>query len=255
MDFDNLDDLYKYLSDEYGLIKYKDLTRDYALKMHDDFIQKKYTTAYLVFNVNIWRTLSAYRVLLEGYKSLESREFFVGQFERNTSNETIIILLITAIEVFLRRGFINIASVSTRNTVNCWYFPRFKRIFSLNDTDKLTDFINSNINLNKLLPPIEQLEFQRSDVCSIAYKLCNIEISHIDGELWRRIFSGEEDGYKKIRNNLIHGGFEASVKYAKILNKDFIEGVILDIVNFAHKVDLNVVAEYPGDEFPQIYMK
>ena len=90
MQFDNLDDLYRYLSDEYGLIKYKDLTRDDALKMYDDFIQKKYTTAYLVFNVNIWRTLSAYRVLLEGYKSLESREFFVGQFERNAPNETIL---------------------------------------------------------------------------------------------------------------------------------------------------------------------
>ncbi len=65
----------------------------------------------------------------------------------------------------------------------------------------------------------------------------------------------DKNGYIKIRNNLLHGGFEASVKYAKILNKDFIEGVILDIVNFAHKVDLNVVVEYPDDEFPQIYMK
>ena len=44
------------------------------------------------------------------------------------------------------------------------------------------------------------------------------------------------------------------MKYAKILNKDFIERVILDIVKFAHKVDLTIVAEYPGAEFPQLYM-
>lgn len=255
MQFENLDDLYKYLSDEYGLIKFKDLTSHEAPKMYDDFIEKKYTSAYLVFGVNIWRTLSAYRVLLEGYKSLESREFFVNQFERNAPNETIVILLITDIEVFLRMGFIKIASVSTRNTVNCKYFTKLKNIFRIKDTDKLTDFINSNITLNKLLPPIEQLEFQRCEVCSIAYKLCNIEIPQIDDELWRRLFSGEDDGYIKIRNKLIHGGFEASVKYNKILNKDFLETIILDIVKFAHKIDLTVVAEYPGDKFPQLYMK
>lgn len=205
--------------------------------------------------MNIWRTLSAYRVLLEGYKSLESKEFFVGQFERNAPNETIIILLITNIEVYLRMGFINIASASTRNTVNYRHFSRFKRIFRIDDTDKLTDFINSNINLNKLLPPIEQLEFQRGEVCSIAYKLCNIDIPHIDDELWRRLFSGEEDGYIKIRNKLIHGGFQSSIEFESKLNKEFIEKVILDIVKFAYKIDLTVVDEYSSDEFPQLYMK
>ena len=83
MNFENIDNLYKYLSKEYGLIVFKDLSREDALTMYDDFIQKEYSTAYLVFTINIWRTLSAYRVLLEGYRSLESREFFVGQFERN----------------------------------------------------------------------------------------------------------------------------------------------------------------------------
>jgi hypothetical protein len=254
MQFKSLDDLYKYLSDEYGLIKYKDLTEEYARRMFDDLIQKKYTSAFLIFSLNIWRTLSAYRVLLEGYKSLESKENFVGQFEKYAPYETIMILLVTDIEVFLRRGFINIASVSTRNSVNCWYFPIFKEKFGIYDTDKIIDFTNSNITLNKLLPPIEKLAFQDRKVCSIAYKFCNIDIPHIDDELWGRLFSGEEDGYIKIRNKLIHRGFEASVKYAKILNKDFIERVILDIVKFAHKVDLTIVAEYPGAEFPQLYM-
>lgn len=255
MCFENLNDLYKYLSDEYGLIKYKDLTKDDALKMYEDFIQKKYTTAYLVFCVNIWRTLSTYRVLLEGYKSLKSKEFFVGQFERNSPNETIMILLITNIEVYLRMSFINIASVSTRNSVNYGYFSKFKRIFRINNTGKLTDFINSNINLNKLLPPIEQLEFQRSEVCCIAYKLCNIEIPQIDGELWRRLYSGEVDGYIRIRNKLIHGGFQSSIEYEKLLNTEFIEEVIIDIVKLAYKIDSIVVEEYSSDEFPKLYIK
>jgi len=95
MQFESLDELYKYLSDEYGLIKYKDLTVEYARKMVDDWIQKKYTSAFLIFSLNIWRTLSAYRVLLEGYKSLKSKEFFVDQFEKYAPNETIMILLIT----------------------------------------------------------------------------------------------------------------------------------------------------------------
>ncbi len=46
MQFESLDDLYKYLSDEYGLIKYKDLTEEYARRMFDDLIQKKYTSPF-----------------------------------------------------------------------------------------------------------------------------------------------------------------------------------------------------------------
>ena len=255
MSFKDLDELYSFLSENYGLIKYKDLTEDYARNMYKPFIQKKYTTAYLVFCVNIYRTLSIYRVLLEGYSSLRSKEFFVGQFERNAPNETVMILLITNIEVYLRMGFMNIASVCTKDTVDCNYISQFLRKFRINNSDKINKFICTKIKLNELMPPLDQLMFQQNELCSIAYKLCNIEIPQIEVELWRRLFSGEEDGYIKLRNNLIHKGFQSSIQYEIILCREFIEQVILDIVKLAFKIDLTVVNKYPGASFPQLYMK
>lgn len=80
------------------------------------------------------------------------------------------------------------------------------------------------------------------------------DIPHIDNELWSRLFSGEEDRYIKIRNKLIHGGSQSSIKFESILNREFIEKVILDIVKFAYKIDLTVVDKYSSDEFPNLFM-
>ena len=95
MCFKNLDDLYKHLSNKYGLIKYKDRTENELRRMEEPYYQKKYTEAYYFFSYNIWRTLATYNMLREGLKSLGSKRILNGPFEYLAPYETIMILMIT----------------------------------------------------------------------------------------------------------------------------------------------------------------
>jgi len=251
----DLTELWKHLFEKYGIIKDSFNNKEEFVKLYKIYIdEKKYTSAYYFFGTNIYRSLSTYQVLEEGYELLKSNNIIFNRFGANSSNEMLLILLITSIEVYFRNSFEILALISTEDSINMKYFPKFTKILKISQDQEVSNFLKKKINLYEMIMrKTNDLLFQQKEICSLAFKLCNIDIAHIDDNLWEKLF-GKPNGYIKLRNNLIHQGFWASGKYENILTKENLNTIFLNIVELVNKIDLTIAKNYPNNKFPALYM-
>ena len=251
----DLTELWKHLFEKYGIIKDSFKNKEEFAKLYKIYIdEKKFTSAYYFFGTNIYRSLSTYQVLEEGYELLKLKNIIFNRFGKNSSNEMLLILLITSIEVYFRNCFELLAFISTKDSIKVKYFPKFTKILKISQDQQVSKFLKKEINLYEMIMnKMNNLLFQQKEICSIAFKLCNIDIPHIDDNFWEKLF-GKPNGYIKLRNYLIHQGFWASGKYENILTKENINTIFFNIVDLVNKIDLTIVKKYPNNKFPALYM-
>ena len=92
----------------------------------------------------------------------------------------------------------------------------------------------------EVLDPIE-LEFQKKDRIKAEFQKLNIDIAHINDELWRRIFASlEEGGLIKVRNSIVHDGWNNLSEKFKLLDFKYLNFAVLTIVELIHKLDRHI---------------
>jgi len=89
----------------------------------------------------------------------------------------------------------------------------------------------------EVLDPIT-LEFQKKDRIKAEFQELNIDVAHIDDELWRRIFASlEEGGLIKVRNSIVHDGWDNLSEKFKLLDFKYLNFAVLTIVELMYKLD------------------
>ncbi len=92
----------------------------------------------------------------------------------------------------------------------------------------------------EVLDPIA-LEFQKKDRIKSEFQELNIDIAHINDELWRRIFASlEEGGLIKVRNSIVHDGWDNLSEKFKLLNFKYLNFAILTVVELIYKLDRHI---------------
>ncbi len=107
----------------------------------------------------------------------------------------------------------------------------------------------NKIRINLGDPEIDPilLRFQSKDDLKEKYREFNIDIAHLDNELWRKIFaSGEnERGLIKLRNIVVHNGWDKFQNKSDMIDHTFVEEAILTIIKFIKIVDNNLISNFP----------
>jgi len=117
--------------------------------------------------------------------------------------ESIIILLISTIEVFLEDTFRKIARILEINTLDLRLIKKFLKLFNIDIKLKRRKKKLLASNLSSILP--NRMDFQRSENCKIAYKLVGIDIPALNNSLWEHIFASKNsNSILSRRNSIIH---------------------------------------------------
>lgn len=244
---DLLDDLKKY-----GIqFTFEDITK---------YQEGKQTVAFCAFNANILRALLPLTISNENGKFFYNLKNFL--YPSNFIYEITLILLITSLEVFLRRLFLSIAIYTKLKDIDSKFLKDFLKDFRIKDQIIEESLSNNNINfpLFEILKK-KRLDLQNKYLCKLAFRSMNFDIysliDQVDNDLWRRVYSNDEysPGYIKIRNELIHRGVEKSVPYLSNMDFEFIKKVILDIVKFVVIIEEKAISKYPKQDFPNVYFK
>ena len=104
---------------------------------------------------------------------------------------------------------------------------------------ELINFLREDEGL-EVLDPIE-LEFQKKDRIKAKFQELNIDVAHIDDELWRRIFASlEEGGLIKVRNSIVHDGWNNLSEKFKLLDIKYLNFAALTIVELLYKLDRHI---------------
>ena len=104
---------------------------------------------------------------------------------------------------------------------------------------ELINFLRESEGL-EVLDPIE-LEFQKKDRIKAEFQELNIDIAHINDELWRRIFASlEEGGLIKVRNTIVHDGWNNLIEKFKLLDVKYLHFAVLTIVELIYKLDRHI---------------
>jgi len=183
---------------------------------------------YYTFYVNINRVMRIYEILMNTKESKKTKI----RLQFHTLCETIIILLMSSIEVYLTDVFLILYSKLSS--------------FSLtpDDINNLNDY-NKKLNNNK---PI----FNNKDNIKKAFSLFGIDlISNIDTKIWQKIFSSgkynpklEFDGYMRFRHRIIHNRTiyldikSNLVKFRYPFSLECIKMCILDVSDFIFNTHL-----------------
>ncbi len=227
-----------------------------------EYLEGRHSIAFIIFNGNLLRAL----ILLAqedpiNYCITRSNKTFI--YPSNPKFENTIILLITALEIYLRRLFKTIlfAKLEKDRTI----LNRISDYFNITEVDFKEIISNKIIEL--IMPSLFKklkLNFQNNEDIKKAFKFLEIDlvniINHQDNDLWRRIFSDEKKnlkkrGYFKIRHKLVHGGIESSILLKRIITIDLIERAILDITKFVFIIESDISSKYPKEQYVNIYFK
>ncbi len=97
------------------------------------------------------------------------------------------------------------------------------------------DFLRKHMGKHEI--DIKTLRFQQKEDLKHHYKKVNIDIAHLDEDLWRIIFSPlEQNGLIEIRNSITHEGW-LSKSEADLMNHSFVRDSIITIVWFISLVE------------------
>lgn len=92
------------------------------------------------------------------------------------------------------------------------------------------NFLRKHMGLQEI--DIKRLRFQQKENLKRHYKKINIEIGHLDENLWRIIFSPlEEKGLIEMRNSITHEGWLSKLE-ADLITHSFVRDSIIKIVQF-----------------------
>lgn len=216
----------------------------------NELLSKKYTLSYQVFNFNIMRALlplhmKFIKLFKESVIDIETNQYY-PQFPK----ELVIILFVTSLEVYLRNLFLDLMYYTRILDLNQEYLNEFLKQFKLKNKDSdsiLRDHFEK-----------ERLEFQRSDICKLAFKSININlpeiIDKVDKDLWRKMFSSEPEklGYIKIRNNLIHKGIVYVLNKFPKIEVNLVK-ITDDIAKFVYIIEKEIITKYSKSNFVRLY--
>ena len=169
------------------------------------------TPEYQIFSININRVA----VFLSDIKDIEPRlekgslntSFNAKQifFEHHIKSEATIILVVTALEVYMESVF-RIASTNFElNKLNSNDLEKFRKTFRLKieKSDKLLEDILVN-----------RMTFQNGKICKTAFKLIGKDLQGIDNTLWQNIFDVNKLGsIMNLRHRIVHTGQKVMLSY------------------------------------------
>lgn len=100
-----------------------------------------------------------------------------------------------------------------------------------------------------------RFNFQQKDKLKSAYKLLELDLTKIVSEkIWKNIFD-KDDGYVKLRNRIVHQGYNASIQLESPIDMKLISKATLDIAEFIYSVDIEITNKYPKIEYSELYFK
>ena len=106
--------------------------------------------------------------------------------------------------------------------------------------------IRFSLNEEKIDP--KNLMFQRKDIVKDRFNEFDIDIAHLNDNLWRVIFSsnGDNRGIIKTRNIIVHNGWKDFENISDMINHTYLINSILKIVQFIKIVDRTIIKKYPN---------
>lgn len=113
-------------------------------------------------------------------------------------------------------------------------------------------FTSNYNNIRKLLSKEENEPklptFQRKETLKEKYGEMDINIAHLDENLWREIFSSSKNdrGIIRLRNIIVHNGWKGFKKKSDMINHIYVKESIFKIIKFIKIVDKIVIKKYPN---------
>jgi len=227
MDHKDVDEIWVFLN-KHGIVKVGELkvhdSGFFTIKQGRDDINHNFYGRYEDFNLNLARVMLLFEELIK--VPLKDEENLNIKFQLFC--EIVIVLLMGALEAFLRDTFVAIISNVKKYKIKIKENTDLRNIFK---------DIKNNI-------PI----FQKKTSLKKAYSCIDINLVElIENEIWKRIFSINEldsnnkfTGYMKMRHNFLHGGFSKTLYNQIILNEYFIRTAIRDVVTVVYTVQINI---------------
>lgn len=164
-------------------------------------------------------------------------------------SETIIILLISAIEVYLEDTFRKVAKYLKLKDLNNKYLPKFIRDFHIEGKLRKIKKKIFNQNLSTILEV--EMDFQNKDIIKNAYKLIKIEIPKLVGSLWQEILDKKRsDSLIARRHTIIHALSRTIDKFR--ISKEEIREYIDKTCKFIFKIE-NKKKELYSTIPPKVY--
>ena len=203
---------------------------------------------YTIFNTNINRAIALYP---EVVKISKTEDFF--KMKNIFIFQTMHILLITALEVYLSNLFLWVSQERIIiSDLDSKIFVKFLKTFSLRYQflDIFAERGNLDFSLGDILPEINDVSvFQQKKKCKIAYNLIGIDVVNIPESIWDKIYS--KNGYIKKRNLFIHSDLHNYIAINNIRDFDLdkniedLENALMDIVKFVYYIEHQRFFRYP----------
>ena len=200
---------------------------------------------YSEFNVNMNRAVAYYPEIIKIDKNedfFNSQSIFLFQ--------SMHILLITALEVYLRSVLHGVSMRLIVNHLDMRKFVLFLKEFNLRNQflKKLSEVSNLEFLLSDILP--ERMDLQQKKKCKVAFNLIGIDVVNANNSIWEKIYS-TESGYLQKRHIIIHGGPNQITDIRNINNFNInqeieeLENAIIDIVQFVFYIENQRFFRYP----------
>lgn len=236
-----------------------DITNAFIDKLNSFLILSPF---YAHFAVSINRAISFYPEII---KLQDTKDYFNPKtvFLFNSIH----ILLISALEVYLLELFRGVASQLRINDLDSKLLIKFLKVFNMKE--RFLNVYAERGHLDYLLSEIlpERLDFQQKRKTKIAYKLIGFRVIEMVSGLWERIFS-RSNGHIGRRHRITHSGPNDLIEVNNIkdfnLNRqiEIIENEIIDIVQFVFYIETQRLFNYPDqfemgiiDNFPKNRIK
>jgi len=187
----------------------------------------------------------------------EELENIIDQNQKNISmkkqllSETILIMLITSIENYLIDTLTELSQNKPIKKCNKDILKKFIEMYGLKK--KFCKASGMSESYQNLIEMIENLTFKLSNILpkklfyqkdkiETAMLLVDIDITHINQELWKKILdSNDRMSYLSIRHRIIHKNImNMMIERDMIFELDFVKNALLDIVKFVVNIENNI---------------
>lgn len=222
----------------------------------------KHTSSYIVFNFNLMRAFLPLKLILNETDVTQNKYPEVKKYTEQLPLEMVLIILVSSLEVYLSRVFIDIISYFEITDLNEGYRKKFQKKFKIKE-NALQNLEENEIIGTKLFIYLKNhiIPFQQTDICKLTFNAVNISLPLIvdkfDPDLWRRIFSKDKEkvGYIDIRNKIVHKGILYTFNRVNNINYDLIKNVTQDIGQFVYLVEKEILSQYPIEKYVRLYFK
>ncbi len=222
-------------------------------------LPEKYSyNEFYAFSMNISRIMHLYQELYR-YSFIDFKQYFnfsspykstLRDLKECIVAESIIILLISAIEAFLEDSFRKIARVIKIKPLDSQLLKKFLKLFNIDFKLKWYKKIPKETTLSSILP--KNMDFQKSKNCKIAYKLINLDIPALNNSLWEYIFASKNTKSILSRRNSIIHDLTKSIERLNI-SRDIVKEDIEKTCEFIFNIEKTIIEKFRGKIQPDIY--